>query len=251
MIAPSLWTHAVYAMRQSRIVMFAFMVACTIVDVSLEQALGNSRSTDASSSIRDIGFTLTRPLHTLLVTNPTHVDVLACISSTIIGAIALAGALYSCLYLRRFGIALVMYGVLLLRAALAACTSLPRSPEYLHSDYDWPNPLVGNFIFLFSGHAAILAFYGHWLWCHGSRGSACFVHAFHATQWVYLLATHGHYTADLVLGSLVGWYAVRFEPCATRLCRRAEAFVAKWEANLKSASRSAAVPGSKAPQLRE
>lgn len=208
-------------LRRTRLLLFFVLVALSTTEVCLEHLLGNSHVVD-HGDIYDAGFIFTKSWHAVLAQRQDLVDFFSICSSVSITIFTAIGAFYFCLYQRHFGLGITMYLVLLGRSFTAACTSLPRSNEYLYSVYDVPNAVSDHFIFLYSGHAANLAFFGHWLWTQKLYAFASIVHVTHALQWVFLITTRGHYTADLIIGAIIGAYAATWEPHVTAYLQRLE-----------------------------
>jgi hypothetical protein len=183
--------------------------------------------TTPTPPIRDLGFELTRSLHAPLAAAPRWVlDVLA-VLNTMCCAGVIAGCLLAVLRDSHFGVAVCLYGLLVVRLLFGFATALPRPPDYLHSWYDQPNALSSAYIFVFSGHSVLLTFYGVWLWGTSSKRWALLVHFCNAGQWIFMLSTRGHYTLDLLLGAMLGAWGASQEESVTRFCKRQEDWLAQ------------------------
>ena len=204
-----------------RVALFLLLAVLASAEVSFERLFGNSGVVD-EGDIFDAGFAATKAWHAYLAQRQDLIDYFSMVSTFLCTTYSAMGLFWFTLAWRRYGLALCMFLVLLFRSLLGACTSLPRSREYLYSIYDIPNAMTDNFIFLYSGHAANLSLFGHWCWLSGMRRFATFVHFTQLLQWLFLISTRGHYTVDLILGALFGAYAATWEPVLTAAVARIE-----------------------------
>lgn len=198
-------------------------------------------------SIFDLGFTITQPLYDILAANPFYNDAFAWIN-TCFSMFVAAYPFYLAFFHDEVGSLTAGLVVFMARCLCGLLTTIPVHKEYLPSAGDWPNCLWGNgaagarlgmpltakdtgFFTFFSGHVAAPMLVIAKLNRDGWRKGALLVHFGNAVQMVRLLATRGHWSIDLFIGTLLGWWS-------TNLARELDAAVVRGKEEKASAGNS-------------
>ena len=193
---------------------------------------GQQRGPDAppidTTRIADTGFALTRGMHAFLAANPLWCDIFAFLNTLLVAWCQGYGA-YMSLWVGEHGLLFRILFAASLRTFCGWLTYLPAAPEYLASQYDFPDVLTSGalqtilttgtfpvtpqgsevppFVSFFSGHVANLVIVANFVYLRrGHPRAGRFLHLCNALQVVRLLATRGHYSIDIIVGWMVAVY---------------------------------------------
>lgn len=157
----------------------------------------------SSSPPVDLGFTLTRSLHSLLATSPSLNSSLAALNTVFVG-LQMAYILWTFLVEGRPRPTVATLFMFACRGILGTSTQLPLPQGFLGSGVDFPVGNVSFFLF-FSGHVAAAVIASLDMRRMRRRGMAWTFDALNALQGLRLLASRGHYTIDLAAGVGAGF----------------------------------------------
>ena len=189
---------------------------------------GDTNRTIDTTQIVDTGFVLTSNFHKFFHTNQLAVDIGALLNTLlVIGCQAYAA--YMSFWVGDHGLMFRILFAASLRGFCGWFTYLPASPEYLQSNYDFPDVLTSGalqqmlfhlsfpltpsstsvppFVSFFSGHVANTVMVANFTYLR--RGHARwgkFIHFLNILQVVRLLSTRGHYSIDIIVGWIVAVY---------------------------------------------
>ncbi|KAK1285072.1 hypothetical protein QJS10_CPB20g00764 [Acorus calamus] len=157
----------------------------------------------SSSPPFDIGFILTRPLHSLLAASPSLNSLFAALNTLFVG-MQTAYIIWTLLLEGRPRPTIAALFMFTCRGIMGYSTQLPLPQGFLGSGVDFPVGNVSFFLF-FSGHVA-----GAVIASLDMRRVRRYEMAFvfdvlNILQGVRLLATRGHYTIDLAVGVMAGF----------------------------------------------
>ena len=186
-------------------------------DVSLVDAgVVNKTVVGSCDGLVDTGYIATTNIYRYLRDNRNVNDLLAFIN-TVIGVFG-PGIyfIYTMLWQGDYEPVFRYLAISILRSFCGWFTYLPPSPQYLMSNYDFPDIMqclikecgdpteaeLNPFVSFFSGHVATLAIVSNHAYLHGLRTLGICGHLFQIFQITRLLATRGHYSIDII----IGWY---------------------------------------------
>ncbi|CAL9767321.1 unnamed protein product [Musa acuminata subsp. burmannicoides] len=151
----------------------------------------------------DIGFILTKSLHSVLATNLALNTVLAALNTVFVGMQTLY-ILWTFVVEGRPRPTIAALFMFTCRGILGCSTQLPLPQGFLGSGVDFPVGNVSFFLF-FSGHVAGTVIASLDMRRTRRRGMAWAFDALNLLQSVRLLASRGHYTIDLAVGVGAGF----------------------------------------------
>lgn len=157
----------------------------------------------STDTIEDIGFELVKPFTVFLQNDLVTASILAAGNTILVMCsyyyLLMLVVLDDELYIAKNAILMFVA-----RLILGSLTRLPRPETYIDDPLDFPNIINhGKFIYFFSGHTAIVAMTAQII--NGDRGNI--IHVINILQGIRLIAIHGHYTIDVIVGIAVGLYA--------------------------------------------
>ena len=152
-------------------------------------------------NIVDIGWQLTRPIHSFLRRNPAFRDKLVLYNTAVWGSCLIyINSLYFIGHnTKLMDKCLKLY---ILRAFTGTMTRLPVSQEMLTSENDIP-PSEHNFFFFFSGHTFIMYLVTMELYANNNIFWGHFMMANLVLQTLRLLAMRGHYSIDIIMACVL------------------------------------------------
>lgn len=187
------------------------------MECSSESDSSKKSTPSGSTRILDAGFILTSPLHSYLSEHRDVNDVLALFNSVML-AIPLAYVIFVTAWKGDFTLSFRLIATHLFRSFCGWFTYLPPDPEFLMSNYDFPEVfmcLFKNcphdysqvpsipFVTFFSGHVATVVIIANHLYRGKFICASVCLHLFNWLQVFRLLATRGHYSIDLIIGYVV------------------------------------------------
>lgn len=119
--------------------------------------------TDCIGMMADFGFTMTKPLHRLLLEYPMASDALGLFNTLILLFCFGRAMVVDCLIGGDVALAWAWVTIQFSRVLASVATALPRPCDTIHSLFDFPNMYHADGIFFFSGHIAFYSLYATWL----------------------------------------------------------------------------------------
>ena len=192
--------------------------------------IGTSNTTPVDTTqIFDTGFVLSSKLHQFFQKNQFWLDIGALLNTIlVIGCQGYAG--YMSFWIGDHGLMFRILFAACLRSFCGWFTYLPASPEYLQSNYDFPDALTSGvfqtiittftfpvtdttngytppFVSFFSGHVANTVMVANFMYLKRDKiKMGKFLHLLNVLQIVRLLGSRGHYSIDIIVGWLVAVY---------------------------------------------
>jgi len=159
---------------------------------------------DVKADLYDVGFELTRGLNVWFHAHPGAMDIVAFWNTVLCQVLSGGVVIYEGVFRDNIGLGYSYNGIHFLRTLCGLGTLLPTPIDIIKSDWDFPNSLSAHSLFLFSGHQASYAMYSMWLFLSG-RYFACFISVVLSfISCLFMVVTRGHYTVDIIIGTLVG-----------------------------------------------
>lgn len=201
---------------------FIYANALAVIEYSFAELL---HPPDKPGEIFDLGFKLTQQIHDFLAREAFWNDFFAG-ANTVFSMFMGLYPFYVALFKDQIGSLLAGLVVFGARSLCGLLTTMPVHREYLPSAADWPNCVWGagapghallpagffsakdtGFFTFFSGHVAVPMLLVVKLGREGRGTLVRLVHLGNLLQIVRLLATRGHWSIDMFIGSLLGYWS--------------------------------------------